>query len=104
MEAAPAAIGEVVSVADRDPLAELVNAVHRAHDPRARAIERLAEAVSAVFADAAERDGADQELHLRLADVSTQARALRARMEARYDIDGMYDRLAARGGMSALWC
>ena len=100
MEAAPVAIGAMVSMADRDPLDQLVDAVCRAHDP----IERLASAVCAVFADAAKRDGASQDLHLRLADGIAQGRELRARMEARYDIPAMYDRLAARGGMSALWC
>ena len=69
MEAAPVAIGAMVSMADRDPLDQLVDAVCRAHDP----IERLASAVCAVFADAAKRDGASQDLHLRLATGSRRA-------------------------------
>ncbi len=100
MEAAPVAIGAVVSMPDRDPLDALVDAVHRAHDP----IERLASAVSAAFADAAARDGANRELHMQLMDGVAQGRALRARMEARYDVPGLFDRMQARGGMSALWC
>ena len=65
------------AMTDRDgALDRLVETVFRAHDPRARAIDHFAEAVSAIFADAAERDGANQELHMRLMDVNTQARAL----------------------------
>ena len=87
---------------DKDPLDQLVDAVYRAHDP----LERLASAVSAVFADAAKRDGASQELHLRLADGIAEGRALRARAESKYgDIGQMYDRLAARSALSArVWC
>ena len=85
---------------DRDPLDHFAEAVSGLYDPTAR----LAEAVSAVFADAAKRPGCDQELHLRLADGIAQGRAIRARMESKYDMPAMYDRLAARGGMSALWC
>ncbi len=44
-----------------DPLDRLVDAVFRAHDPRAQALDRLATAVNGIFADAAKRAGADQE-------------------------------------------
>jgi hypothetical protein len=65
-----------------------------------------AEAVNGIFADAAKRDGANQDLHMRLMDGVTQARALRARTEARYgNVEGLYDRLAARSALSArVWC
>jgi hypothetical protein len=86
---------------DEGALDRLAEAVHRAHDP----IERLASAVNGVFAEASKRDRASQDLHLRLADGVAQGRAIRARAESKYGpIEGMYDRLAARGGMSALWC
>jgi hypothetical protein len=93
---------------DRDgALDRLVETVFRAHDPRARAIDHFAETVSAIFADAAERDGANQELHMRLMDVNTQARALRSRAEARYGPAAeLFDRMQAHGsGLSArMWC
>jgi hypothetical protein len=83
-----------------DPIDHFAEAVSAIHDPTAR----LAEAVSAIFSDAAKRPGGNQELHLRLLDGVERGRALRARMEARYDTPAMYDRLQSRGGMSALWC
>ena len=91
---------------DEEALGRLADAVHRIHDPRARNIERLAEAVSAVFSEAAKRSGGNQELHMRLMDVNAQARALRARTEARYGpAEGLFDRLQARGsGLSAQVC
>lgn len=90
-----------------DPLDRLVDAVHRAHDPKTQAIDRLGEAVRSVFSLAesvdealaeAERPGGNQELALRLADRVAAGRALRQQAEARYDVPGLYDRLMARGG------
>ena len=91
-----------------DPdLARLAEAVHALYDPRTVALERLRTAVNGIFTEASARPGGDQSLHLRLADVNAQARALRARAEARYGpAEGLFDRMQARGsGLSArVWC
>ena len=90
--------------ADPD-LERLAEAVYRAHNPQLQAIERLGTAVAAAFSEAAERDGASQQLALKLADGVAQHRQLQARAAARYDVEGLYNRMMARGGMpSALWC
>lgn len=90
-----------------DPLDHFAEAVSALHDPRARAVDRLAEAVNGTFAEAARRPGANPELHLRLADTTARHRELRARVEAKYGpVEGMLDRMQARGGgLSArVWC
>jgi hypothetical protein len=87
-----------------DPLEALAGAVHRAHDPA----EQFAEAVAAVFAEAAERDGGAARRHLALADTLAEWREIRDRQEAKYgDPAEMMARMEARGAgrLSArLWC
>lgn len=92
---------------DEGALNRLADAVHKARDPRARAIDHFAEAVNGIFTEAAKRPGGNPELHMRLADGLTQARALRARTEARYGPAAeLFDRMQAHGtGLSArVWC
>jgi len=88
---------------DEEALGRLADAVYGACNPRAVALERLRVAVNGIFENA-ERDRPGQARHLELADAVARHRELRARMESRYDMPAMYDRLAARGGMSAFWC
>ena len=88
---------------DEAALGRFAEAVAAAHDP----VGRLAEAVSAVFADAAKRDGTSQELQLRLADGLARHREFQARQQAKYgDVEALADRMSARGGRPAarIWC
>jgi hypothetical protein len=90
---------------DKAAIDRLATAVHALYDPN----RRLAEAVSAVFADAAKRDGTsrEQELHLRLVDGLARHREFQARQQAKYgDVEALALRMSASGGMPAarIWC
>lgn len=58
---------------DEGALNRLADAVHKARDPRARAIDHFAEAVNGIFTEAAKRPGGNPELHMRLADAGPGA-------------------------------
>lgn len=101
---------------DEAALERLADAAFRACNPRMQAVERLGEAVASVFRVAeavdeafgasARQPGGDQSLSLRLLDVNAQAKALRARAEARYGpASELFDRAQAHGrAMSArMW-
>jgi hypothetical protein len=86
-----------------DQIVRLANAVYQALNPDP--LDAVAEAVSAAFADAAERDGGRQRHHLALADTLAAHRAWQARSAAKY---GPLEAMLApggRGGLSArIWC
>ena len=97
---------------DEEALKRLSDAVFRAHDPRTRALDAFAQAVSNVcrvaesvdeaFTESARRPGGNPALALRLADTTARHRELMARVRDKYgDPEALYDRLGPRGGMSA---